>query len=172
MSSVGWLETNATPIGTKRVDTTEGDGDRVDIRSNLVATELKIHQEKIGILRDDVFSATPPVEAGRLLRSLMTTESKQAKSHKLMFIDISSAHFFSPSRRRVCVELLPQKEKVRLVWSVTQEHVRNTRRGGEFCSGRHGHIDEHEIRGWILELVVVHIRQQGHQTASSTAATS
>ena len=65
--------------GTKRVDTTEGDEDRVDIRSHLVATELKVHQVKIGILRDDVFSATPPLEAGQLLRSLLTTESKQAQ---------------------------------------------------------------------------------------------
>ena len=32
--------------------------------------------------------------------------------------------------------------------SVTSEHVRNTRRGGEYRSDRHGHIDEHEFRGW------------------------
>ena len=39
------------------------------------------------------------------------TESKQGKSHKLMFIDISRAHFHSPSRRRVFVELPPERER-------------------------------------------------------------
>ena len=79
-----------------------------EIRSRLVATELKDHQVKIGLLCDDIFSATPPLEAVRLLMSLVTTESKQAKSHKLMFIDMSRAHFHSPSRRRVFVELPPE----------------------------------------------------------------
>ena len=79
-----------------------------------MATELKDHQVKIGLLCDDIFSATPPLEAVRLLMSLVTTESKQAKSHKLLFIDMSRAHFHSPSRRRVFVELPPERE--RSVW--------------------------------------------------------
>ena len=66
------------------------------------------------------------------------TESEQAKSNKPMFV--------ITSRRRVFVELLLSRERgVRLVWSVTQEHVRNTRRGGEFRSDRDGHIDERAL---------------------------
>ena len=39
------------------------------------------------------------------------TEIWQAKSYKLMFIDISIAHFHSPSRRRVFVELPPERAR-------------------------------------------------------------
>ena len=35
-----WLETNTKPIGTN-IDTNRGDGDRLEIRSRLVATELE-----------------------------------------------------------------------------------------------------------------------------------
>ena len=116
------------------------------MRSRLVAIEENVHEVKMGILRDDVFSATPPVEAVRLLMRLMMTESWQATSFGLMFVDISRAHFHSPSRRRVFAEWLPERE-LRLVWSVTQEHVRNTRRGGELRSDRHGYVDYYSIRG-------------------------
>ena len=34
------------------------------------------------------------------------------------------------------------------MWSGTQEHVLSTRRGGDCRSDRHGHVHEHEIRGW------------------------
>ena len=45
------LETNAKPIGKKWIDINKGDGDRVEIRSRLMATELKVDQVKMGILR-------------------------------------------------------------------------------------------------------------------------
>ena len=73
----------------------------------------------------------------------MMTKSKQAKSYKPMFNNTS--------RRRVFVELLHSRERERIGWcGLLQEHVRNTRRGGEFRSDRHGHIDEHETRGLIF----------------------
>ena len=62
-----WLGTNPKPIGTKWIAINKGDGDRVETRSQLVATEPKVHPIKMGLLRDDVFSATPPLEALRLL---------------------------------------------------------------------------------------------------------
>ena len=49
------------------------------------------------------------------------------------------------------VELLPERE-IMLMWSVTQEHIRNTKRVDELRSDRHDHIDEHEI-------ALVHTRQ-------------
>ena len=54
-----WLEPNTIPIGTNWSDTNKGDVDKVVSRLRLVATEFKVHQVKMGILRDDVFSATP-----------------------------------------------------------------------------------------------------------------
>ena len=94
LSSPRW---KTKPTGTKW-----GDGDRVDIQSRHVATELKVHPIKMGILRDDVFSATPPLEAVRLLMSLMMAENTQAKMSMLMSIDISRAHFHSPYPRDEC----------------------------------------------------------------------
>ena len=47
------------PIGTNWSNTNKGDVDKVVSRLRLVATEFEVHQVKMGILRDDVFSATP-----------------------------------------------------------------------------------------------------------------
>ena len=99
-----WLETNAKPVGPKWVDINKGDDARVELRARLVAMELKSQQVRAGISRDDVFSATPPLEAVRLLLSMMMTEKKVVKRYKMMFIDISRAHFHSPARRRLYVE--------------------------------------------------------------------
>ena len=106
-----WLETNAKPVGTKWVDINKGDDDRVELRARLVAMELKSQQVRAGISRDDVFSATPPLEAVRLLLSMMMTEKKVVKRYKMMFIDISRAHFHSPARRRLYVELAPERAR-------------------------------------------------------------
>ena len=78
-----------------------GDGDRVEMRSRLQATELMV-----------IFSVTPPLEAVRFCVSLMRMmESEQAKSHKLMFFGIHRAHFRSPSRRQVFADLLSEKRE-------------------------------------------------------------
>ena len=34
----------------------------IGIRSRLLTTELRVHQVNVGILRDNVFSETPPLE--------------------------------------------------------------------------------------------------------------
>ncbi len=62
----------ATAIDTKGVDVNKGDAvddERMEIRSRLVAKELRRKQERQGITRDDVFSATPPHEAIKYLLS-------------------------------------------------------------------------------------------------------
>ena len=103
-----YAETNAKPIGTKWVDINKGGGENIIVRSRLVATETKLHQIRNGILRDDVFSATPPLEAVRLLISFMMTEKRELKKYKMMFIDISRVHFHSTARRR---KLAPERRK-------------------------------------------------------------
>ena len=65
-----WSETNAKPIEIKWIYTNKGDGDPVESMSRLVATELEVHQVKMGILRDNVFSATPPLESRATLDEL------------------------------------------------------------------------------------------------------
>ena len=87
-----WSETNTKPVGTKWIDIKKGDGEQVEIRSRHVATELNVHLVKMGILRGNVFSATPLLEAVRLLMSLMMTRSKQASQ-----VILSRARFHSTS---------------------------------------------------------------------------
>ena len=88
-------------IGTKWIDNNKGDGDRFEIRSRLVATDLK------GSCSQDVHLARRRLQCDTTIGSRATlvelddAESKQADSYKRTFIDIS------PSRRRVFVELLP-----------------------------------------------------------------
>ena len=48
-----WMATNAKNFRKKWSDITRADGDRVEFRSRLVATELMVHQLKMSILRDD-----------------------------------------------------------------------------------------------------------------------
>ena len=62
-----WDETGKEPIGTRWVDVNKGDEVNPDYRSRLVAQEIK--QDK----REDLFAATPPLEAKKLLLSLAVT---------------------------------------------------------------------------------------------------
>ena len=56
------------PLGTRWVDINKGDEDRPEYRSRLVAKELKTDK------REDLFAATPPLEALKLLISMAMTE--------------------------------------------------------------------------------------------------
>ena len=55
-------ETGQAPIGTRWVDINKGDDVHVEYRSRLVAQELK----KLS-WADDLFAATPPLEAYKIL---------------------------------------------------------------------------------------------------------
>ena len=52
-----WRETGAAPIGTRWVDVNKGDDGKPEYRSRLVAKEIKTNK------REDLFAATPPLEA-------------------------------------------------------------------------------------------------------------
>ena len=54
-----WEATGKGPIGVRWVDINKGDEDRPEYRSRLVAKELKTDK------REDLFAATPPLEAAR-----------------------------------------------------------------------------------------------------------
>ena len=61
--------------------------------------------------RDDLFAATPPLEALKLIMSLAMTEGigdekgKEEQGMKLDFIDIRRAFFHAPARRNIYVDL-------------------------------------------------------------------
>ena len=95
-------------FGTRWVDINKGDEHKPFYRSRLVAQEYKRQADW------SFFAATPPLEA---LRSLLicTTIGElpnelgqpvaRAEPVVLMLIDMCRAHFYSPARRKVFVEL-------------------------------------------------------------------
>ena len=56
-------------------------------------------------VRDDLFAATPPLEAIKFLISSAASQKGIHRVRKLMFIDVSKAYFHAPCRRPVYVKL-------------------------------------------------------------------
>ena len=59
--SQAWSETGKGPIGTRWVDVNKGTEENPDYRSRLVAQEIKTDK------RQELFAATPPLEAKKML---------------------------------------------------------------------------------------------------------
>ena len=76
-----------------------------DYRSRLVAQEIETDR------REDLFAATPPLEAKKILMSMVVTEGigykkgRKREGMKIDFIDIKRAYFNAPSKRKVFIEL-------------------------------------------------------------------
>ena len=106
-----WEATGKEPIGTRWVDVNKGDEEKPDYRSRLVAQEIKRDR------REDLFAATPPLEAKKLLFSLAVTQGvghktgDRRRGHKLDFIDVRRAYFHARARRRVYVRLPPEDDE-------------------------------------------------------------
>ena len=85
--------TGKSPIKVKWIDITKGDEVNKEYRSRLVAKEIK--RDK----RDDLFAATPPLEAKKMLFSAAVTAGighqagKKEEGMKMDFIDISRAYY-------------------------------------------------------------------------------
>ena len=82
-------------MGVKWVDTDKGDKDKPEYRCRLVAKEIK--EDK----REDLFAATPPLEAKEMLVPLWASVPGLC----LDFGDVVRAYFHAKARRKVCVEL-------------------------------------------------------------------
>ena len=106
-----WQVTGKAPITLKWVDRNKGDWQHPNFRSRLVVREVK----KKGQMLDDaeLFSAMPPLEALKVLCSLMVSmkASKHGGALKLRILDISRAHFYGESRRPVYANLPPGREQ-------------------------------------------------------------
>ena len=85
-----WRVTGRAPITTKWVDTdkTHGTGDPL-VRSRWVARDFKDKKEKD---REDLFSATPPIEMMRFVLSRQATRRDDGEDRKTMYIDVKKAH--------------------------------------------------------------------------------
>ena len=100
-----WTNTGKDPIGTRWVDVNKGDDANPEYRSRLVAQEIKRDN------REDLFAATPPLEAKKMLMAMAVTEGigyhrgDKKGGNKLEFIDVRRAYFHARARRLVYVKL-------------------------------------------------------------------
>ena len=103
-----WQSTGRAPVKVKWIDINKGDNVNHEYRSRLVAKEIKMDK------RLDLFAATPPLEAKKLLFSAAVTEDvgfhkgDKESGMKIDFIDISRAFFQADAIREVYVELPPE----------------------------------------------------------------
>ena len=84
------------PISVRWIDINKGDAINTNYRSRLVAREINTHK------RDDLFAATPPLEALKIILS-MTTSGNHGEV--VMINDISRAFFHAKAKREVYVQL-------------------------------------------------------------------
>ena len=89
-------KTGKGPISVRWIDVNKGDTERPNYRSRLVAREINTHK------RDDLFAATPPFEALKLLVSMAATNNK---GEVIMINDVSRAFFHAKATRTVYVQL-------------------------------------------------------------------
>ena len=101
-----WSETGAPPVSTKWVDINKGDDNDPDYRSRWVGREFKGNDRN----RDDLFAATPPLEAKRSLIALASCQTgvPRNKIKKLGFIDIRQAYFHAKAKRLMYV-VIPEE---------------------------------------------------------------
>ena len=100
-----WAKTGKAPIGTRWVDINKGDDVNPEYRARLVAKEINTGK------RDDLFAATPPLEAKKALLSMAVTEGigfkrgHRQSGKNLDFIDIRRAYFHARAIIWVYVDL-------------------------------------------------------------------
>ena len=102
-----WRLTGRAPVTARWIDTNKGDDAKPKYRSRFVAREIR------GLYgggdREDLFAATPPWEAVKMLLSDVVTGDRRCV-RKLMFIDIGKAYLFAPvTEQNIFVDLPPEQ---------------------------------------------------------------
>ena len=93
--------TGRKPIAVRWVDINKGDTANPNYRSRLVAKEFRGNDD-----RPEWFTATPPSECWKfMLHQLAST-----RGHKLLYADVSRAHFYGQAVRSVYVQL-PEEDR-------------------------------------------------------------
>lgn len=111
-----WEKTGKPPVTVRWVETNKGDDINPNIRSRLVARQIR------GPGQDPVFAPTPPLEALRTVLSLAATDlpgrpkrcrdPKSEKRCQVSFVDISRAYFNAPTDPKdPCYVALPGEDE-------------------------------------------------------------
>ena len=94
--------TGKMPITVRWIDINKGDADSPNYRSRLVAREINTHK------REDLFAATPPLEALKVILSMTASANK---GEVIMVNDISRAFFHARVERDVYIQLPDEDRK-------------------------------------------------------------
>ena len=147
--SEAYTVTGKPPIGTRWVDTDKGDSNNPNVRSRIVAQELKREPDF------DRSVATPPTECVKFVASLVASTQLESEKCCLMVQDIKNACFFprtGPERhlRRVTARGSGSGRK-RVVWEIASITLRHEGCCGELGSHVHGRTGGYEIPegGWL-----------------------
>ena len=102
-----YAETGRPPITLKWVDRNKGDSVHENYRSRLVVREVKSKGDAAMLPEYSLFSSMPPLEALKLMCSLLATlrVSRGGGKLTLKLTDISRAHFYGTATRRIFVNL-------------------------------------------------------------------
>ena len=95
-------KTGKAPVSVRWVDVNKGSAENLEIRCRLVARDFKGKHEKD---REDLFAATPPLEAKRALISRAATRRRKGAIRKLLFIDARKAHLNPRCTEDVYIDL-------------------------------------------------------------------
>ena len=96
-----WVKTMGEKvIGVRWIDINKGDTENPDYRSRLVAKDFKSGD------RPDLFAATPPLEALKMLVSIAASNP----GLQIMINDVRRAYFHAVVKRPVYIEL-PKEDK-------------------------------------------------------------
>ena len=91
-------------ITTRWLDINKGDDKEPNYRSRLVGRELKLDN------RLDLFAATPPLEALRILCSMCASNQDRDEPFRIMSIDVRRAYFYAKVTRPVFIEI-PEEDR-------------------------------------------------------------
>lgn len=101
-----WDKTSGPPITTTWVDVNKGDQQERDVRCRLVAREMG------GAKSNELYAATPPLEAKRLLFSEAATNRRVGKyEKKLLIIVVRKAYFNAHVDRPTYAELPSEMQR-------------------------------------------------------------
>ena len=86
---------------TKWLDVNKSDDAKPNIRSRMVRREVKLDN------RLDLFAATPPLEALRIICSICASHQRRGRGRdfRMMFIDVRRAYFYAKTIRPVYIEI-------------------------------------------------------------------
>ena len=106
LREVAAKDTNGKFVGTRWVDHNKGSDEAPEIRSRLVGQEFAN-----GEARDDLFAATPPLTASRLILSCLASRGRSGPDHhRVMLLDVKKAFLYGRLARTVYIEL-PEEDK-------------------------------------------------------------